>query len=147
MYKQSFDLKSADATCPAQVEMKNTKVDAKAAMTAGGPTQVFNVSISLMGLALNLKVDGAQFSGTVNESGANMSSITGGKICGYITEKALKDAVAAIPADKLPQGGIDQYLTIIQPDVDSDGDGKKDSRSIALKFEAGAAKITGVLPK
>ena len=123
-----------------------TKATIKAgALEAKADKFFLNLSISSINLALTISA--VDFSGTVADDKTWVST-TGGRLCGYITETDLNNAIDALPADLLQQfGGKDAVKkllpTLIKSDVDSDGDGTPDAKSLALDIDTLGGVITG----
>ena len=110
----------------------------------------FFLNLNISSIALALTIQAVDFSGDTTD-GTSWKTTTGGRLCGYITETDLNNAIDALPADLLAQfGGKDAVKkllpTLIKSDVDSDGDGIKDAKSLALDIDTLSGSITGYTP-
>ena len=115
-------------------------------LSAGGKGTNFPIAIPLQpGVNLNVTIFGAKLVGKVGLSGGNVTSFDG-ILSGSVPKATLLAAIDALPEAGLPipKDGIKAILDgAVDNDIDSDGDGKLDAASIALKVKGGAAKITG----
>ncbi len=110
----------------------------------------FFLNLNISSIALALTISAVDFSGDTTD-GTSWKTTTGGRLCGYITEADLNTAIDTLPADMLAQfGGKDAVKkllpTLIKSDVDSDGDGIKDAKSLALDIDTLGGIITGFTP-
>jgi len=143
----SFDKTSTDATCPALIKFKNA-TDSGGTLAAGGPTDIFALTIPVQGVVLDIVVQQATVQGTI--VGDPWGKTDAGLICGVITQQALKDAIQKIP-DSVWAGlpiGKDAALTLVntmlKPDISTKNDGNKDGISVGLKFTTVPGQITTV---
>ncbi len=107
----------------------------------------FFLNLNISSISLALTISAVDFSGTTADANSWVST-TGGRLCGYITETDLNNAIDGLPADMLAQfGGKDAVKkllpTLIKSDVDSDGDGIKDAKSLALDIDTLGGIVTG----
>ena len=142
----SYDLtQCTPGSCPAYVKFTGATI--KAGTLSATASQFFlNLSISSIGLALTLQK--VTLTGQVLGE-ATWTSTTAGRLCGYVTETDLSKAIDALPPDVLAQfGGVDAVKklipTLIKSDVDSDGDGVKDAKSVSLDLETLGGTVTGM---
>ncbi len=115
-----------------------------------GTATVLYLPVQISSLRLLLKVTGARLAGTVTNA-KSWASTSNGRICGYVTESDLAGAIDALDPDLANQFGGKAALqslipTLLKSDIDSDGDGVRDAKSISLDFETFGAKVIGVTP-
>ncbi len=145
---ESYDLTKCDATgCPSLVSFNSATIKA-GALDAKADKFFLNLNISSISLALTISA--VDFSGTVADANSWVST-TGGRLCGYITETDLNSAIDALPDALLQQfGGKDAVKkllpTLIKSDVDSNGDGVKDAKSLSLDIDTLGGVVTGLTP-
>ena len=111
----------------------------------GGPSTVVPFQIPLDGGILDLTIYMVQVELTPVIESAAVSSFEG-LLAGAVTEDDLRGAILSLPPDSLPfdQATILGLLDTLAPnDIDTDGDGVLDAKSIALKLTAIDARITG----
>ena len=143
---ESYDLTKCDATgCPSLVHfdkaaIKGGKLSAKA--------DKFFLNLNISSISLALTISAVDFSGTAADA-TSWASTTGGRLCGYITETDLNSAIDALPDSLLQQfGGKDAVKklipSMIKSDVDSDGDGIKDAKSLSLDIDTLGGTVTGL---
>lgn len=151
--KASYDLLAqVTGFCPALVNFGGATIkDLK--LKAGSKEQKFALSFPISGIPLSLTISQAQVEGTVTTA-EKWVDTKSGKVCGVIAKEDLEKAVDAVPDETILALGIGDKATvkallqtIIQPDIDLDGDGVKDAVSIALKFESVEATVTGFTPE
>lgn len=120
------------------------------ALTAAATSFYLNLSIQSINIALTISKP--TLSGTVTDSNSWVDT-KAGKLCGYITKSDLEGAINALPDDTFKNLGMTkaqvlQLLpSVLAPDLDMDGDGKKESISLALNLETKAGIITGMSKK
>lgn len=146
--ESSYDkLFSGSGTCPALVTFDPATVDGDK-MKAGGDKQVFQLSLPLVGIQLDLKISKAQISGTVSDA-KGWKNTKEGMLCGVLAEKDLTSAIDALPPEVLKDTGFDKATIkaliggVLKADIDTDGDSKPDAISVALGLETVAASVTG----
>lgn len=135
----SYDPKAASGVCPALIAFPNMKVKA-GALAAGGPKQTFSLTLPIQGVALQLKVNQATLQGKVTGT-TTWDSTKEGLICGVIALDDIKNAIGNIEALK---DFAPLVSSMLKPDMDVDGDGKKESVSVAIDFETVKGQITGL---
>ena len=135
----SYDPKAASGVCPALIAFPNMKVK-DGVLAAGGPKQTFSLSLPIQGVALQLKVNQATLQGKVTGT-TTWDGTKEGLICGVIALEDIKSAISNIDALKDFAGVVSSLL---KPDMDVDGDGKKESVSVAIDFETVKGQITGL---
>lgn len=135
----SYDPTAASGTCPALIAFPNMKVK-DGALSAGGPKQTFSLALPIQGFTLNLKVNQATLQGKI--AGTDSWNTTKeGLICGVIAVEDIKNAVQNIESLK----DFAPLVTgLLKADIDVDGDGKKESVSVAIDFETVKGQITGL---
>ncbi len=131
-------------TCEALAALPGRIEDGK--LEAGGPGSqlVFRVPLSADAM-LEVELSHLQLEATVELEGGEVTSLAG-VLGGAVTKEALLLAVDQLPADgTLPvdPGLIRTVVTMLPPDIDTDGDGDNDALSIGLKIEAVDAVLTG----
>ena len=145
---ESYDLtKCTASSCPALVSFNKAAIKS-GKLTASADKFFLNLNISSIALALTISA--VQFSGDVTDANSWVDT-KAGRLCGYITETDLNSAIDALPPDMLAQfGGVDAVKklipTLIKSDVDSDGDGVKDAKSLSLDIDTLGGIVTGVTP-
>jgi hypothetical protein len=129
--KQSLDAAACDLTgCPALAQTSQATV-------SQGALKADFATVPLGGLLLH----DAHVTGLVT-GGPHWTATINGQICGRIVYQELLDAVVAFGGFTKSQ--IQQMLpTLIKPDLDSDGDGVKESVSAAFAFETVPGQIVG----
>ena len=135
----SYDPKAASGVCPALIAFPNMKVkDGK--LAAGGDKQTFALTLPIQGVALQLKVSKATLQGKVTGT-TTWDGTKEGLICGVI---ALADITAAIQNIDALKDFAPLVSSMLKPDMDVDGDGKKESVSVAIDFETIKGQISGL---
>ena len=135
----SYDPTAASGTCPALIAFPNMKIK-DGALAAGGPKQTFSLALPIQGFTLNLKVNQATLQGKVAGTTA-WDTTKQGLICGVIAVEDIKNAVQNIESLK----DFAPLVTgLLKADIDVDGDGKKESVSVAIDFETVKGQITGM---
>jgi len=139
---------SISSTCEPQFQFNNAVIN-EGKLSAGGGEESIFVLIPLSSQTfLPLIVEKATIEATVTvENGA--PTIVEGVIGGAIAKASLVTAVNAIPLDDFPpevsKNAIMTLLNlVVKNDIDSNGDGNKDSASVGLPFKAIPATIIGV---
>lgn len=135
----SYDPTAASGTCPALIAFPNMKVK-DGALSAGGTKQTFSLALPIQGFTLNLKVNQATLQGKVAGT-TSWETTKQGLICGVIAVEDIKNAVQNIESLK----DFAPLVTgLLKADIDVDGDGKKESVSVAIDFETVKGQITGL---
>ena len=146
-----LSLAAIKADCSALISFENaTIVDGK--LTAGGADGVFQLSLPIANIELVLTVSRARIEADVTMEGDQITGISG-ILAGAIAKKALQAAIEALDPEDLPisKDVIMNILSnVIKEDIDTldaddnpGSDGVLDSSSVAIKFEAIPATITG----
>lgn len=116
-------------------------------LTAGGKGTIFPLSLPLQdGVFLELTLYDLQLSAKVSVSGKTVTSFEG-ILAGAVPKAQLLAAIDALPDEglPLPKASIKALLdSTVESDIDADGDGKKESSSIALKVTGVSGTIVGV---
>ena len=116
-------------------------------LTAGGPGTVFPFSIPLSPTAsLDIILYNVQLQTTVTLENDLITAMKG-VLGGAVQKDNLKEAISELPPDALPlpPEQIAPLLdTLIQNDIDTDGDGVKDAASIGITLEAIATNLVGL---
>lgn len=145
--KYLVDKASFDDDCNPLVSFDNAKIVGNK-LTAGGKGYVFPFELPLIGSAtLTLTLYFARVEAEVTVVGSQIVYIKG-ILAGAVPKQQIKDAIMALPPEvelPLPKEQIIALIdALVQADIDGDGDGKKESASIGIKFEGIAGYITGV---
>ena len=135
-----------DETCEPLVKLPATLDGTH--LIAGGPDSALPFSIPLQEtVVLDVLISNVQLDATVTLDGGDVIAFTG-LLGGAIPKSNLLAAVDALPADGLPppldKGLIKSFIEILEPDIDSDGNGSLDALSLGLAVEGIDALITGV---
>ena len=140
------DKNSYNEDCNPLVSFSNARVIGNK-LVAGGKNYVFPFRLPITaGLQLEITLYFARIEAEITIQGSTITQLTG-VLGGAVPKQQIIDAVMAVPDDQLPLpkdtiiGMID---ALIQPDIDGDGDGKKESASIGIQITAIPATITGV---
>ena len=116
-------------------------------LTAGGKGTVFPLALPLQdGIFLQLTLYDLQLQAKVTVQGKTVTSFDG-ILAGAVPKAQLLAAIDALPDEglPLPKASIKTLLdSTVETDVDADGDGKKESSSLALKVTGVSATIVGV---
>ncbi len=136
------DARSWDCNCNLLIAFDNAVVDSSGVLTAGGMGYVFALSLPIAGAELQLSAINAQVIGDWSVDADGAIHIDNGLIGGAIPKDSILEALSQNPDTAQYAQLLDQFLT---PDIDTDGDGTPDSVSVAIKFAAHGANITGVL--
>ncbi len=139
-------------SCEAKVTFSNAMVK-EGKITAGGAGEIFAMEADLIGGGdSTLYVQGARVEGTVTMTadGKAIDNILG-VLGGAVPMTVIISVFNSLPEDAFPpgigkQGALNLLQLLVEPDVDIDGDGKKESASIGLRFSAIGAVIDGMLP-
>lgn len=132
-------------TCDRVVKLPATRTGH--VVTAGGPTTAVPVAIPLdANNTLNVTVYMARIEKTITTSGGGTVSGFTGILGGAVTETDLNAAINALdPASlPLPPAQLIGLLGTLAPnDIDTDGNGTLDAKSIALKITGIDGNLTG----
>jgi len=139
---ESFDV----AACKPMVFFDNTKVK-NGILTAGGKKYKVDIVLPIVPSSpFTMELLNARMVATVGSGIGGQIGLTG-VLAGAISKKALLAQVDTLPDVGLPvsKDTIKMFIdAMLSPDIDSDGDGKKDAASIGFKFTTNAGKITGI---
>ena len=125
----SYDATVSAATCPSVNHFPNMTVKDGKASRGGGNNETFVLSLPIQGFTLPLKIHQARLQGEF--AGAKTwDSTKKGLICGTVAKADLDGA-----------GFVGSLLKL---DIDGDGDGIKESSSVAIEFESVGAAIIGL---
>ena len=132
-------------TCKPKAQLSGTLVGSK--LNAGGKGTTLPFSLPLSdGALLELTLYDLRLEGTLKVEGGKVKSLDA-ILGGAVPKAQLLQAIDALPDEGLPiskaaiKGLID---TLVDKDIDTDGDGVKDASSIALLVGGIPAKILGV---
>lgn len=121
---------------------------------AGGADTLFAMDASIMGAANStLYVKGARIEGNV-KFGPDGKTVQGiaGVLGGAVPQKNVVDVINSLDDALFAQFGLTKTAalelikTLLETDIDTDGDGTTDASSIGLRFSAIGAKIIGFAP-
>lgn len=140
------DKATIDKDCKPVVTFDNAKIVGNK-FTAGGKKYTFPFELPLMGgVTLHVDLYYAKIEATVTVSGGKITSMTG-ILGGAVPKEQIKQGILKVPPEQLPIPP-DQIIglldILVKEDIDGNGDGKKESASICLKFTAIPGKISGV---
>ncbi len=117
-------------------------------LKAGGPNSNFPFTLPIQGLPLVVTIYGARIEATVQLQGDQVTAFDG-ILAGAVPKASLMAAIDALPDEGLP-AGLDKATikglleVLVESDMDTNGDGVKDSASIALKIKGISASISGL---
>jgi hypothetical protein len=116
-------------------------------VSAGGPGTVLPFTIPLSPTAsLDLILYNIQLKATATIEDGLITNMTG-LLGGAVKKENLKSAIDALPADALPlpPSQVAPLIdTLIQNDIDTDGDGVADAASIGITLTAIATNLVGL---
>jgi hypothetical protein len=139
------DDEAVDEDCEAKVSFDNAKIAGKT-LTAGGPAYKFPFDLPLLGgVKMKVSLSYARLQADVTLSGGKVKTMSG-ILAGAVPKAAIMAAIESTPDEELPlpkQTILDLIDVVAEADIDADGDGKKDSCSIGLKFTAFEGSISG----
>ena len=134
-------------TCEPTFTLPCTLVGSK--LSCGGPGTTLPIDLPVQdGVVLPVGIFNVQLVATVTLAGDNITSMTGA-LGGAIRQDALMAAVDSLDDDGLPLPKDllkTLLLSLLEYDIDTDGDGTKDGASIGFKLEFIDAQIVGVEP-
>lgn len=141
------DEDSLDADCNPLVSLDNA-VYSNGKLTAGGAGYTFPFDLPILGdVSLHVDLFYATIKADVTLSGNQITAMDG-ILGGAVPKAQLKTAIESLPPDTdlpLPKEQIITLLDLlVQPDIDGDGDGVKESASIGIHFTAIAGTISGL---
>lgn len=133
-------------TCEAIAALAGTRTGGR--IVAGGPSSTLPFSIPLSATAsLQVTVVNVRLELDVTVTGGQVSAAQG-VLGGAVPKSQLLAAVAALPDGSLPPPLTKETVTglidtLVQNDIDSDGDGVKDAASIGIVLVARDANVVG----
>ena len=147
--KYLVDEDSLDEDCNPIVALDNAMLNGNQ-LTAGGPGYTFPFELPLFGdVSLEITLFSATVEATATVSGGEITELEG-ILAGAVPKTQLKTAIENLPPeveDQLPFPK-EQIITLlellVQPDIDGNNDGIKESASIGIQFTAIPGQITGV---
>ncbi len=139
------DPKMLDSKCMASVLLPGTLAGDQ--LIAGGKGTNFPFSLPVNGQDLKITIYGARLQGKVVFAGDKVVSMTG-ILAGSVPKASLLSAIDALPdGGSIPKDTLKGIVaSLVQTDMDSDGDGVLDAASIGLKLQGIAGSISGVIP-
>ncbi len=146
----AYELQAAGPMCPAKAALAGGSIDPGTGVASvGGAGAVVTVPLQAGVLALEVPLFAARLVGKLS---GNLAAPKGfeGVLCGAVPHDALAAAFDQIP-DAAFAGGNAAKLqfaklvaNLVQPDLDLDGDGKKESLSAAFTVSAGLVTSLGL---
>jgi hypothetical protein len=131
-------------TCKATVALDGTLVGTQ--LKAGGKGTDFPFAIPIQGgLQLKVTIKGARLQGTIKLAGTKVEALDA-ILGGAVAKSELLAAIDALPEQglPLPKDVLKSLLdSLVENDMDTDGDGKVDAASIALKLKGIPAALLG----
>ncbi len=139
------DPKMLDSKCMAAVTLPGTLAGDQ--LLAGGKGTNFPFSLPVNGQDLKITIYGARLQGKVVFAGDKVVSMSG-ILAGSVPKASLLAAIDALPdGGSIPKDTLKGIVaSLVQTDMDSDGDGTLDAASIGLKIQGIAGSISGVYP-
>lgn len=144
---ESFDLTAKSGVCPARTVLGDGKVKA-GQFSAGGASSSAQLPVAPVPMLAWLPLKLARVQGEPT-AGPGWTGLHKGRLCGAMPKAELLTAIGKVNALVFESSGtsiaeIQQALDKALPaDIDSDGDGKKDAVSLALKFVGGKVELVG----
>jgi hypothetical protein len=122
----------------------------EARVTAGGAVTNTGISVPVEGQQLLLQMYGVRADGTLSTDASGDAALEM-RFCGAVPEAELVAALEGLPPDTLePVGGLATARRLLalalNPDIDGDGDGVRESLSFALRVQAIRATTVGWSP-
>jgi len=139
-----IDIVSFDENCAPLVSMEASVADG--ALTAGGPDEVFSLSLPVEGVGvIDLAISSVNVTASLDMVDGQVSGVSGGLLTGVLP----KDGILALVNNLLPPDvGIppDLIISLLEGifDIDTDGDGLNDALSVGLMFEATPISVLGL---
>ena len=140
---------SFDEDCHPLMMFDNAVIAESGAFTAGGPEAQFILSVPLFGLTVQVPVYKARIEAmAVTEAG--LVHGVEGIIGGAVPKVKLMDAIDVIPDEEFAATGYNKDFikntlgSIVEDDIDTDGDGTGDAASIGIRFKAIPGKLVGL---
>ncbi|MBM4342223.1 MAG: hypothetical protein FJ100_02465 [Deltaproteobacteria bacterium] len=145
----SYDPKATTPACPPVISFPNMK-NKDGQLSGGGPKQIFQFTLPITTFALTLKITQAQLQGEVAGT-ATWDNTKKGLICGALAKKDIEEAIDAVPDEQFASLGGKGVIkgmigSMLKTDIDADGDGFKESASVAIQWESVKGQVTGLTP-
>ncbi|MFT7578843.1 MAG: hypothetical protein ACI9MR_000504 [Myxococcota bacterium] len=142
-YRVDRSMLTAD-TCLPTVQLPSTLNGG--ILTGGGPGTSLPFALPLSDTAeLSIVIGNLRIDADVTMAGGEIVGLSG-LLGGAVAKQALLAALDEVPEDDLPvpKATLTTLLnTLVQNDIDTDGDGSLDAASIGIRFEATAATVVG----
>jgi hypothetical protein len=147
--KDGYDRGARSGPCPAWLTLPDEVVE-EARVTAGGAVTNTGISVPVEGQQLLLQMYGVRADGTLSTDASGDAALEM-RFCGAVPEAELVAALEGLPPDTLePVGGLATARRLLalalNPDIDGDGDGVRESLSFALRVQAIRATTVGWSP-
>ncbi|MBI5609040.1 MAG: hypothetical protein HY902_09180 [Deltaproteobacteria bacterium] len=145
-----YQLSSAAATCPAVTGWQDAKVT-NGTLQAGGPAATVALPMTAAPTSKSYWLKGARIQATV-PSGATMSTLNSGTLCGWLSQTDLDTIVDNLPPSFYAETGMDpaaiktMLMQNSPADIDSDGNGSPDAYSFGLDFAGDPVTLAPVMP-
>jgi hypothetical protein len=139
---------SFDESCNPLMTFDNATITADGALLAGGPSSKFDLSIPLFGLTVKVPVYAARLEAQATVEKGIVYGMEG-LIGGAVPKTELLAAIETIPDKEFEAAGYSKSFivstadSIIEDDIDSDGDGTSDGASIGIRFRTIPGKLAG----
>lgn len=147
--RQSYDLHSANATCPVRQSFTTAWV-VKQTLNSGGGELILSVTLRILGIDLKLPLRMNWLRGNTSDAQVWKSTFNG-QICGVLNKSDWQAAIDGVPqADLTTVGGKDALVALVnkmfKPDIvtPESANAKPDALSVALDFATGPATIVGM---
>lgn len=140
---------SFDEECHPLMMFDNAVISKDGSFTAGGPDAQFILSVPLFGLTVQVPVYKARIEASVVTEAGLVHSVEG-LIGGAVPKVKLMDAIDVIPDEEFEATGYNKDFikntlgSIVEDDIDTDGDGMGDAASIGIRFKAIQGKLVGL---
>ncbi|NUN12378.1 MAG: hypothetical protein HUU55_01940 [Myxococcales bacterium] len=140
---------SFDERCNPLMVLENAALSATGALKAGGKEATLLLSIPLFGVNVKIPATNVRMEATIERDSAGRVLSMSGILAGAVPKEKLTGALNEIPEEEFDAAGIKKSVVIqatdlVQNDIDSDGDGAKESASIGIKFATIPAVIAGL---
>lgn len=149
----AYDMQSVSPVCAPRSLLAGVTYDAGTSkFSAGGVGSIAYVPLQAGVLAIELPIFGARLQGKLTEVAGKPSTFEGA-LCGAIPQETLFAALQNLPDAAFTGLPIDKakfaklLTSLVPPDLDLDGDGKKESVSAAFAVSAALATSSGLATK
>ena len=148
VYSASYDLPGKAGACNAKSVLAGAKVGG-GKFVAGDPTSAMWLPTSPAPALQFMPIKAAKITGDV-ANGAAWSTLTKGRLCGAVAVSDLANLADKLNPVWMQAIGISavelgQMVQQMVPDIDTNGDGKPDAVSFALRFVGAPVEVVGVL--